>query len=257
MAKIKKIKLGNTIYDICDAGAATKKYVDDAISSSKISAINLTKGITSVSSGAEKGILMSGTSELTLEDGTKKDATMNIDLPIVEGNGIIFYKYPGEEKLTVELDPSAVTDMVLGIGTLDPPCILGLGPAGIEYYEFGQIAAGATGGAIAQYTYDTKLQAVTDDEEITDPEIDTVLVNKAYASKHYVAKTSTAGVVYATDSNGVQKEIPYSDIVVNSSIALRDPGGHINVATPVSVSHATTKAYVDAFQTITILGADE
>lgn len=233
--------------------ATTKKYVDDAISSSKISAINLTKGITSVSSDAEKGILMSGASELTLEDGTKKDATMNIDLPIVEGNGIIFYKYPGEEKLTVELDPSAVTDMVLGIGTLDPPCILGLGPAGIEYYEFGQIAAGATGGAIAQYTGDAKLQAVTDDEEITDPAIDTVLVNKAYANQHYVAKQTTTAdgtYIYTYNKNG-EASLPADVRSLEGTVAVRFSGGTLAVGTPVADNDAATKAYVDSKKTYT------
>ena len=82
--------------------------------------------------------------------------------------------------------------------------------------------------------------------QINTPEAPKDIANKMYVDDNYVPKASTAGVVYATGPNGVQKTIPYSDIIVNSSVALRDPGGHINVAGPVSVSHAATKAYVDA-----------
>ena len=68
----------------------------------------------------------------------------------------------------------------------------------------------------------------------------------------FVAKTSTTEVVYATDSSGVQKEVPYTAYVVGDSIVLRDSKGHINVANPNSAYHATNKAYVDNLNAITI-----
>ena len=68
----------------------------------------------------------------------------------------------------------------------------------------------------------------------------------------FVAKTSTTEVVYATDSSGVQKEVPYTAYIVSDSIVLRDSKGHINVANPNSEYHATTKAYVDNLNAITI-----
>ena len=68
----------------------------------------------------------------------------------------------------------------------------------------------------------------------------------------FVAKTSTTEVVYATDSSGVQKEVPYTAYIVSDSIVLRDSKGHINAANPNSEYHATTKAYVDNLNAITI-----
>ena len=222
--------------------ATTKKYVDDAISSSKISAINLTKGITSVSHDPAKGILMNGTSELTLEDGTKKDATMNIEVPIVGGDYVDITKYDGDDRLYIELNPLAIVDAALG--TSPGPQVLAIGPSGTEYYELGQLAPAA----IAQYTGDAKLQAVTDDEEFTDPDIDAVLVNKAYANKHYVAKQTTTAdgtYVYTYNKHG-GASLPATVRSLEGTVAVRFSGGTLAVGTPVTDNDAATKAYVDS-----------
>ena len=227
--------------------ATTKKYVDDSISNSKISAINLTKGITSVSHDPAKGILMNGTSELTLEDGTKKDATMNIEVPIVGGDYVDITKYDGDDRLYIELNPLAIVDAALG--TSPGPQVLAIGPSGTEYYELGQLAPAA----IAQYTGDAKLQAVTDDEEITDPDTDAVLVNKAYANKHYVAKQTTTAdgtYVYTYNKHG-GASLPADVRSLEGTVAVRFSGGTLAVGTPVTDNDAATKAYVDSKKTYT------
>ena len=204
--------------------------------------LDLTYGNTTVTYNTTDGININGQARFTYDGGTTKDVPMKIDLPIVRGDGIKFYKYPGEEKITVELIPEEVTYMVLG--TSEIPQILALSSTGVEYYEFGQLIPYG----IAEYTTDNKLMAMTDNEEISDPNTDTVLVNKAYANQHYVTKqtitTANRTFVYAYDSTG-DKQFGMRMEADANTIPFRGIGGRLQVGTPVGVNDATTKAYVD------------
>ena len=215
---------------------------DTGVGINTMTDLDLTYGNTTVNYDTVNGMTINGQARFTYDGGTTKDVPMKIDLPIVRGDGIKFYKYPGEEKITVELIPEEVTYMVLG--TSEIPQILALSSTGVEYYEFGQLIPYG----IAEYTTDNKLMAMTDNEEISDPNTDTVLVNKAYANQHYVTKqtitTANRTFVYAYDSTG-DKQFGMRMEADANTIPFRGIGGRLQVGTPVGVNDATTKAYVD------------
>lgn len=229
--------------DFGTAGLGEKGDKGDAgVGINTMTNLDLTYGNTTVTYNTADGMTINGQARFTYDGVTTKDVPMNIEVPIVAGEGITFYKYPGEEKFTVELDSGVVTEMVLG--TSDTSKVLGLGSTGIEYYDYGQRIPNG----FPMYTGDNKLQAATDDEQITNPDTDAVLVNKAYANQHYVAKHTTTvpnrTFVYAFDSTG-EKQFNMRMEPDAITVPLRGAGGRLQVGTPVGVNDATTKAYVD------------
>lgn len=60
-----------------------------------------------------------------------------------------------------------------------------------------------------------------------------------------VDRTSGALRIYGTDESGLAKIYKISDSATADTVAYRDTGGAISVATPASDAHAATKKYVD------------
>lgn len=79
-------------------------------------------------------------------------------------------------------------------------------------------------------------------------------VNKQYADATYLKQVTKGGGmwVYIIDGNDNQDVVPLSEGASDWSIARRYTDGRLQVGTPVGVSDATTKAYVDNLNTITI-----
>lgn len=77
-------------------------------------------------------------------------------------------------------------------------------------------------------------------------------VNKQYAEDNFVTKGTVNQAVYVRRSNGTDTMIPYTDGSSQETIAYRGVGGVLGVGTPTQAGHATTKAYVDNLNTITI-----
>lgn len=85
-------------------------------------------------------------------------------------------------------------------------------------------------------------------------------VNKQYADAHYVksvAGTTHTPVAYIRGEDGTDKTVAIVHDINNSvtgdfTIAQRGKGGILEVGTPVGVNDATTKAYVDNLNAITI-----
>ena len=77
-------------------------------------------------------------------------------------------------------------------------------------------------------------------------------VNKQYAEDNFVTKGTVNQAVYVRRSNGTDTMIPYTDGSSQETIAYRGVGGVLGVGTPTQAGHATTKAYVDNLNAITI-----
>ena len=196
--------------------------------------LDLTYGNAAVTYDTANGMTVNGTARFTYTDGNH-DSTMNIDVPIVAGEGITIGKKASEEKVEVKLDKT-FTDGKYVPKTNTPWRLY--------------VTDGSGNQSTVNYTYLADWNAVVQRDAGGRAKVNTPLsaddiANKAYVDNGFVAKTSTAGVVYATGSNGVQTEIPYSDIVVGKTLAVRDINGHINVADPTYIAHAANKAYVD------------
>ena len=297
MAKIKKIKLGNTTYDICDAeklsltgGTITGSLsiqgdltVTGTTTTEKAETLAVKDSvIVTNADGAALGATLSGIA-------VKKDATntygimydpasdsVKLGLGTLDTENKFTFNDSGTDgkPIATRADSSALTDghLVSWDGTTNS-----LVDSGKKTADFIEKWTPNDGG-LYNYVYAVNkrgeqfTQLYTENRvgfsivyrndkgqsEFGDPTADAHAATKKYVDDNFVPKkTSTTGTqIYAFDNNGL-KDVHMSAGATESGIALKETGGVLSVGTPVGQNDATTKAYVDAFQRITILGADE
>lgn len=208
---------------------------DDGVGIDTMTDLDLTYGNTTVDYTTD-GMTINGQARFTYDGGTTKDVTMDIDVPVVAGEGIVIAKKASEEKVEVKLD-TALTD-----GKYVPKTTT----AWIVY------ATNNTGGqALLNYTAKPAGNSLMQRDsqgraEIQTPTDAMQIANKKYVDDGFVPKkTSTTGTqIYAFDNNGL-KDVHMSAGAIESGLALKGDGGTLKVGTPVGVNDATTKAYVD------------
>ena len=201
--------------------------------------LDLTYGNTTVDYNTTDGITINGQDRFTYNGGTTKDVTMDIDLPIVAGEGITIDKKSTEEKVEVKLD-TALTDgkyvakQTKGGGIWayivngnDNQDMLGIDYAASRW----SLAWRGEGGTLKVGT------AVEDSDAMPKKQVEDGFV------KSYVG-TSSVALVYIRNGS-YDSVIPMNVEPDENSIAHRGTGGTLKVGTPVGVNDATTKAYVD------------
>lgn len=213
---------------------------DNGVGIDTMTDLDLTYGDTTVTYNTTDGMTINGQARFTYNGGTTKDVTMDIEIPIVAGDGVTVDKVDGQEKVEVKLDAESAAGMILGTPDYTGVVIRGQDATGL--IDFGTMAALG----LAQYTADVKLEGLTDDEEIEE-DSDRTLTNIAYARKHYVSKiTPPDKFVYAYGYSGnTPVLLKATSSATANQLAYRDSNGNLKVGTPVGVSDATTKAYVD------------
>ena len=205
--------------------------------------LDLTSGNTTVNYDTVNGMTINGQARFTYDGGTTKDVTMDIEVPVVAGEGITIDKVNGQEKVEVKLD-TAFTDDKYVAKTTQTNVVYGTGNKGdAEYthFAFDPVAWNIT-------KFDGKGCLRTNNPTGDDGR---QCVNKQYADAHYLAKQE--GIVGQTrvytvrrDMNESHQDTAFVDANYTEwSVALRAIGGVLRVGTPVGVNDATTKAYVD------------
>ena len=221
--------------------------------------MNLLNGDKTVTYTTTDGMTVNGKATLTYDGGTTKDVTMDIDVPVVAGEGITIDKVNGQEKVEVKLD-TAFTDGKYVAKITEPYRLyatdyLGNLKTDIQYScnPVPDYATTFNPNGCLKTNYPIKV------ESDNEAEYGRYCVNLMYANQHYLEKVTTGNrdQAYTTDSQNRQVMMGISVDTEAWSLARRYEGGVLRVGTPVGVNDATTKAYVDAFQTITILGADD
>lgn len=208
---------------------------DDGVGIDTMTDLDLTYGNTTVDYTTD-GMTINGQARFTYDGGTTKDVTMDIDVPVVAGEGIVIAKKASEEKVEVKLD-TALTD-----GKYVPKTT-----TACRVY-----ATNNTGGqALLNYTAKPAGNSLMQRDsqgraEIQTPTDAMQIANKKYVDDGFVPKkTSTTGTqIYAFDNNGL-KDVHMSAGAIESGLAYKNTGGTLKVGTPVGVNDATTKAYVD------------
>lgn len=232
--------------DFGTAGLGEKGDKGDAgVGIDTMTNLDLTYGNTTVGYTTD-GMTINGHTRFTYDGGTTKDVPMNIDFPIVAGEGITIDKKANQEKVEVKLD-TAFTDGKYVAKTTQPNVIYGTGNnGGIEYTHFGYNPA-----AWNMTKFDGTGCLRTNDPTGDDGR---QCVNKQYADAHYVksvAGTKNAPVAYIRGGDGIDKTLAIIHNLNDSNnngeftLAQRGIGGILKVGTPVGVNDATTKAYVD------------
>lgn len=232
--------------DFGTAGLGEKGDKGDAgVGINTMTNLDLTYGNTTVDYNTTDGMTINGQARFTYDGGTTKDVPMNIDLPIVAGEGITIDKKSAEEKVEVKLD-TAFTDgkYVKSVaGTTNEPVAYIRSGDGTDktlaiVHNIGNnnngeftLAQRGIGGTLKVGT------AVEDSDAMPKKQVEDGFVAK---------KESASGQTRAYTVNGSTQGTVFVDAGYTEwSIALRAPGGVLRVGTPVGVNDATTKAYVD------------
>lgn len=175
------------------------------------------------------------------------DFNLVLNIPLISGSGVTLAPTSNGKCIEAKLD-TAFTDGKYVAKTIATNILYGTGNHGeavTNHYAFNPASYN-----IVQFDNEGCLR--TNDPTGTD---ERQCINKKYADKHYVAKQTTTTAnrtfVYAYDSTG-DKQFGMRMEADAHTIPFRGDGGTLKVGTPVSVSDATTKAYVDNLNTIAI-----
>ena len=212
---------------------------DDGVGINTMTDLDLTYGNTTVTYDTTNGMTVNGQARFTYDGGTTKDVTMDIDLPIVAGEGITIDKKPSEEKVEIKVEDGkylptwAPTDGQLYVYAVNQ--------------EGTQIHEVYTNNIIPWSIVRRGSQGQSEFGDPTDP---THAVNLRYANNHYVPihNTGNSYTVYGTvQSEGqiVQVNLEFDQAPTTGTIVQRGENGVVRTGTPVGISDATTKAYVD------------
>ena len=216
----------------------------DGVGINTMTDLDLTYGNTTVDYNTTDGMTINGQARFTYDGGTTKDVPMDIDVPIVAGEGITIGKKSAEEKVEVKLD-TAFTDgkyvAKIGTGTQAGTILYGRRFTGDEQgfivesiaHNGNSIVQRKSGGAVEVGT------AVNDSDAMPKKQVEDGFVAK-------VTTTSGSNLAYVARNNGTQGMFSITTAPDSGSIAQRKQnGGAVEVGTPVGVNDATTKAYVD------------
>lgn len=214
---------------------------DDGVGINTMTNLDLTYGNTTVTYNPTDGININGQARFTYNGGTTKDVTMDIDVPVVAGEGITIDKVNGQEKVEVKLD-TAFTDGKYAAKLTNPYVVYLTDGEGKLFPSAGYSNQPINDDVVC---YDGNGRLRTNDPTGYDGRL---CVNKQYADAHYISKvtiTSGANLAYIAKNDGTQSTYPITYLPQQSTIAQRGNNGTLQVGTPVGVNDATTKAYVD------------
>lgn len=209
---------------------------DDGVGIDTMTDLDLTYGNTTVDYNVTNGMTVNGQARFTYDGGTTKDVTMDMEIPIVAGEGITVGKKASEEKVEVKLD-TALTD-----GKYVPK-------TNVPWRLY--VTDGSGNQSTVNYTYLADWNAIVQRDgggraKINTPVADNDIANKAYVDDNFVTKVTAKAIVYGNNpSDGSQMAIPWDNAPSQDTIVMRDGGGHVRTANPETLYDATTKAYVD------------
>lgn len=211
---------------------------DTGVGINTMTDLDLTYGNTTVNYDTVNGMTINGQARFTYNGGTTKDVTMDIDVPIVAGEGITIDKVNGQEKVEAKLD-TAFTDgkyvakVTKGVGMWayivdgnDNQDVIALDHSASNW----SLARRGAGGTLKVGT------AVADSDAMP----------KKQVEDGFVKKGTSNSACYCIDYTGSENMVNYSIYLDKPyTLAQRDVDYTLKVGTPVGVSDATTKAYVD------------
>ena len=215
----------------------------DGVGINTMTDLDLTYGNTTVNYDTVNGMTINGQARFTYDGGTTKDVPMDIDVPVVAGDGIVIGKKASEEKVEVKLDTAFTDGKYVPIhNTGSSYTVYGTVQSGgkiiqtnMEFNQepySGTIVQRAEGGVVKVGT------AVADNDAMPKKQVEDNFV------KSYVGTPATTKI-YVRNNAGVDTTVTLNTRPDDYSVAQRGIGGVLQVGTPTANSHAATKAYVD------------
>ena len=208
--------------------------------------LDLTYGNTTVNYDTVNGMTINGQARFTYDGGTTKDVPMNIDVPVVAGEGITIDKVNGQEKVEVKLDTDYTDGKYVAKQTnITYKCLYAVDNKKdifIPCSVYAELIEGQW--TIAQRYQNGRLRvgtAVEDSDAMPKKQVE-----DGFLAKQEGIVGQTRVYTVRRDNNGSYQDTAFVDANYTEwSVALRAPGGVLRVGTPVGVNDATTKAYVD------------
>lgn len=208
--------------------------------------MNLLNGDKTVTYNTTDGMTVNGQARFTYDGGTTKDVTMDMDIPLVAGEGITIDKKASEEKVEVKLDKTFTDDNFVQ-KTTTAAVVYGVSSSGTQQNLSWDQAPAANSVAVRDSSGCLNVATTTATSGSN-------AVNVSYCNSKYVRQaTSSHSFVYGRNpvigntTYAITEDLSLSGAGLGklATVAQRDTVGRLQVATPTSSSHATTKAYVD------------
>lgn len=203
--------------------------------------LDFTHGDVTVDYNTTDGMTINGQARFTYDGGTTKDVTMDIEVPIVAGDGITIDKKANQEKVEVKLDTAFTDGKYAAKQTTTipgPSFVYAYDSKGDRHFQItgspldNTVPIRYNGGRIRVGT------AVEDSDAMPKKQVEDGFVAKIEP----ISQTTTA---YVVSGDGTPSGIRVDGIAQPNSLVYRSTGGVVRVGTPVGVNDATTKAYVD------------
>lgn len=206
--------------------------------------IDFTYGDVTVDYNTTDGMSINGQARFTYNGGTTKDVTMDIEVPIVAGDGITIDKKANEEKVEVKLDtaftdgkyvPNLTNPTYRSVPMVDKDSSGKWYNGWIRFEDWAMewtFPRRVTGGVI-------RVGTPVENQDATP---------KKYVDDGFVAKVTKGGGIWAyiVDGNDNQDVLGIDGGASAWTLARRGANGVLKVGTPVAASDATPMSYVDA-----------
>ena len=213
---------------------------DTGVGINTMTDLDLTYGNTTVDYNTTDGITINGQARFTYDGGTTKDVPIDIDVPIVAGDGVTIDKVNGQEKVEVKLDTAFTDGKYVAKQTTTisgPSFVYAYDSKGDKQF---QVTGSPNANTVPIRYNGGRLRVGTAVE-------DSDAMPKKQVEDGFVAKVTTGGVnqAYTVDTNNQQAMMWIDERPSEWALARRYTDGRLQVGTPVGVNDATTKAYVD------------
>lgn len=204
--------------------------------------IDFTYGDVTVDYNTTDGMTINGQARFTYDGGTTKDVTMDIEVPLVAGEGITIDKKSTEEKVEIKLDTAFTDGKYVAKQTTsisNQSFVYAYDSNGDRRFQVTNalsresIPIRGYGGAVKVGT------AVEDSDAMPKKQVE-----DGFVPKQIPTATKSA---YTTDTNGEQSLMTiHGGNAEPYSIVARSAGGVVRVGTPVADNDAVPKSYFDA-----------
>lgn len=230
--------------DFGTAGIGEKGNKGDAgIGIDTMTDLDLTYGDTTVTYDTTDGMAINGQARFTYNGGTTKDVTMDVEVPLVAGDGITIDKKNGAEQVEVKADKTYLDNNYVkkDSGSTYQPAVYARKGGMDNFAQYMIPVMGTVTGFESIPLRDTNGRV-----KVGNPGQGEDAVNLQYASSYFRKKFTVGAGEYAYIANqSGDGSLQIDGNPTAQTIAKRGANGVLKVGTPTSVNDATTKAYVD------------
>lgn len=217
---------------------------DDGVGIDTMTDLDLTYGNTTVTYDTTDGMTINGQARFTYDGDTTKDVMMDIEIPIVAGEGITVDKVNGQEKVEIKVEDGKYLEAWTPTDDNVYVYVYGVSQEGTQIHQV--------------YTNNNVAWSIVrrngaGQSTFGMPTEDGHAAIKKYVDDKFlpIHNTGNSYTVYATvqsDGQIIQTNMDFSQQPDAGTFVQRDENGVVRTGTPTGVNDSTPKAYVDAIK---------